>query len=64
MEKDCQESQQLTLKKGASRDQVLDLLCVQLASYLEGGLLMWMMPLHLHVNQKSYYDYDLNKAYK
>ena len=29
---------------------------MQLASYLEGGPLMWMMPLHLHVNQKSDYD--------
>ena len=28
---------QLTLKKGAPGDQVWDLLCVQLASYLEGG---------------------------
>ena len=28
---------------------------VQLASYLEGGSLMWMMHLHLHVNQ-TYYD--------
>ena len=46
-------SQQLTLKKGAPRDQVLDLLCVQLASSLERGPLVWMMPLHLHVNQKS-----------
>ena len=28
---------------------------VQLVSYLEGGPvpLMWMMPLHLHINQKS-----------
>ena len=26
---------------------------MQLASYLEGGPLMWMMPMHLHVNQKS-----------
>ena len=24
----------------------------------EGGPLMWMMPLHLHVYQKSNYDYD------
>ena len=32
--------------------------CVQLASYLEGDPLMWMMPLHLHVNQKSDYDDD------
>ena len=32
---------------------------LQLASYLERGPLMWMMPLHLHVNQKSDYDiYD------
>ena len=51
-------SPQLTLKKGAPGDQVLDLLCVQLASYLERGPLMWMMPLHLHVNQKSDYDDD------
>ena len=49
-------SPQLTLKKGAPGDQVWDLLCVQLASYLERGPLMWMMPLHLHVNQKSDYD--------
>ena len=26
------------------------------ASNPERGLLMWMMPLHLHVNQKSAYD--------
>ena len=50
-------SRQLTLKKGAPGDQVRDLLCVQLASYLERGPLMWMMPLHLHVNQKFDYDY-------
>ena len=48
----------LTLKEGAPRDQVWDLLCVQLASYLERGPLMWMMPLHLHVNQKPDYDDD------
>ena len=30
---------------------------VQLASYLERGQLMWMMPLHLHVDQRS--DNDL-----
>ena len=33
-----------------------DLPCVQQASYLEGGPLMWMLPLYLHVNQKSNYD--------
>ena len=26
------------------------------SQYLEGGPLMWMMPLHLHVYQKSDYD--------
>ena len=36
-------SLQLTLKKGAPGDQVQDLLCVQLASHLEEGALMWMM---------------------
>ena len=30
--------------------------CVQQASYLEGGPLMWILPLYLHVNQKSHYD--------
>ena len=29
---------------------------MQLASTLEGDPLIWMMPLHLHVNQKSDYD--------
>ena len=24
----------------------------------KGGPLMWMMPLHLHINQKSDYDDD------
>ena len=37
-------------------DQVQDLPCVQQASYPEGGPLVWMLPLYLHVNQKSYYD--------
>ena len=49
---------QLTLKKGAPGDQVSDLLCMQLASYLERGPLMWMM--HLQVNQKSDYDMMMN----
>ena len=35
---------------------------MQLASYLEGGPLMWMMPLHLQVNQKS--DYDIYESYQ
>ena len=44
-----------------SRKQVWYLLCLQLASYLERGPLLWMMPLHLHVNQKSEYDEDMMK---
>ena len=31
-------------------------LYLQLVNYLEGGPLMWMMPLHLHVNKKTDYD--------
>ena len=31
---------------------------MQLASYLERGPLIRMMPLHLHINQKSDYDDD------
>ena len=50
-------SRQLTPKKEAPGDHAWDLPCMQLASYLEGCSLMWMMPLHLHVNKKS--DYDL-----
>ena len=37
-------------------DLVWDLPCVQQASYLEGDSLMWILPLYLHVNQKSDYD--------
>ena len=29
---------------------------LQQASYLEGGPLVWILPLYLHVNQKSNYD--------
>ena len=35
---------------------VWDLPCMQQASYLEGGPLVWMLPLYLDVNQKSDYD--------
>ena len=31
---------------------------VRSASYLEGGLLFWILPLYLHVNQKSDDDDD------
>ena len=49
MEKDSQERS--TWRSGVRS------LCVQLTSYLERGPLKWM--LHLHVNQKSDYDDDV-----
>ena len=45
-----------TLMIDISGDLVWDLPCMQQASYLEGGPLVWMLPLYLHVNQKSNYD--------
>ena len=44
-----------TLMIDVPGDLVWDLPCVQQASYLEGGPLVWMLPLYLHVNQKSNY---------
>ena len=46
-------------------DLVRDLPCKQQASYLEGGPLVWMLPLYLHINQKSDYDmiYDMIDIY-
>ena len=35
---------------------VWDLPCVQQTSYLEGGPLIWMLPVYLNINQKSDYD--------
>ena len=51
-------SQLSTLMIDVPGDQVWDLPCVQQARYLEWGPLMWMLPLYLHVNQKSDYDDD------
>ena len=39
-------------------DLVWDLPCVQQVSYLEGGPLMWMLPLYLHIDLKSNDDDD------
>ena len=50
--KDCREWKLTTVDPQESRCEIL--LCMQLASNLERGPLMWMM--HLHVNQKSDYD--------
>ena len=39
-------------------DLVWDLPYMEQASYLEGGPLMSMLPLYLHVNKKSVVDDD------
>ena len=39
-------------------DLVCDLPCVQQASCLEGGPLLWIWPLYMQVNQKSDDDDD------
>ena len=41
---------------------VLKFILSQQASYLEGGPLMWMLPLYLHVNKKSDYDIMIIKV--
>ena len=51
-------SRLLTLMIDIPGDLVWDLLCMQQASNLEEGPLMWMLPLYLHVNQKSSDDDD------
>ena len=45
-------------------DLVLDLPCVQQANFLEGGPLVWILTLylHLHINKKSDYD-DICQPY-
>ena len=43
-------------------DLVRDLPCEQQARCLEGGPLLWIWPLYLHVNQKSDDDDDELKA--
>ena len=53
-------SQPSTLMIDIPGDLVWDLPCVKQASYLEGGPLVWMLPLYLHVNQKLWgYDMEL-----
>ena len=50
-----------TLKTVTPGDMVWDLPRVQQASYLEGGPLMWILSLYLHVNKKSDDDDSLLK---
>ena len=57
-ERDCREWKLSAINPlDVPGDLVWDLPWVQQASYLERGPLMWMLPLYLHVNQKSDYDY-------
>ena len=49
-------SRSSTLMIDIPGDLVWDLPCMQQASYLKGGPLVWMLPLYLHGNQKSDYD--------
>ena len=51
-------SQLSTLMTETPGDLVWDLPCVQQASYLEGGPLLWILPQYLHVNKKSDDDDD------
>ena len=53
-------SRLLTLMINIPGDLVWDLPYMQQVSYLEGGPLMWMLPLYLHVNKKSVDDDDDN----
>ena len=53
-QRDCRGSSRLsTLMIDIPGDLVWDLPCVQQASYLEGGPLVWILALYLHINQKS-----------
>ena len=61
-EKDCREWKLSAINPHDRRTWRSDLPCVQQAIYLEGGPLMWMLPLYLHVNQKSDYD-DMMTCY-
>ena len=54
-------SQLLTLMIATPGDLVWDLPCMQQAGCLEGGPLLWIWPLYLHVNQKSDDDEDIRK---
>ena len=56
-------SQLSTLMIETPGDLVWDLPCVQQASCLEGGPLLWIWPLYLHVNQKSDDD-DVTTQYQ
>ena len=57
-EADSGSTQLSTLMIDIPGDLVWDLACVQQASYLEGGRLMLMLPLYLHINKKSDDDDD------
>ena len=49
----CRPSSLQTIMIETPGDLVWDLPCMQQASYLAGGPLMWMLPLYLHVYKKN-----------
>ena len=58
MEKDCHEWKLTTVdpqERSTWRSGMRSAMCA-FASCLEGSTLIWMMALHLHLNQKSDYD--------
>ena len=59
MEKDCRKWKLTTVdpqERSTWRSGVRSAMGEASLSYQEGGPLMWMMPLHLHINKKSDYD--------
>ena len=52
-------SQLSTLMIETPGDLVWDPPCVPQASYLQGGPLLWILPLYLHISQKSDDDDDV-----
>ena len=66
-ESDCREWRLSTLMINIPGNLMWVLACVQQATYLEGGPLMWMLTKNLHVNQKSdddwFVKFDLITVY-
>ena len=65
-ERDCREWKPSAIDPHmieTSGDLVWDLPCVQQATYLEGGPLLLILPLYLHINKKSNDDDDEEENY-
>ena len=55
-ERDCREWKLLAINPHDRHTWRSGVRSTMQTSYLEGGPLVWMLPLYLHVNQKSDYD--------